>query len=411
MLLLVLGYGASVAGASMRRELFDVRRFVVLLAVAAAFLAGCSSGGDKKPPKPHGPVKAVVLDANGNRRASIQADGALEQAVADGDGGWFVSGQFRNIGGYDRGYLAHIESDGDVDPDWDPILDRNETTVTVSAHLAVGGDRVYLAGDFGSVDGKPRSGGAALDADSGELEADWKPNLGTVADAIAVSPGHVIVATGTHVDAYDAASGARDPAFRLRVTPGGGDEAVAPALAVSGTRLYLGGRFRRVNGTARPSLARVDAATGRLDRGWSPPAPRGPYGCRRCIGRVTGLALTTTSVYSAGDFRRAGGLTAPSGLAGFATGSGRPDAGFRAPSPGKTYDGYAGTYDVAAALGSRVLVGGEFVGGVSHGFVTLDARSGRLLASQWHPKRRSALVQHIVPSGSQALVAGDKIGP
>jgi hypothetical protein len=58
-----------------------------------------------------------------------------------------------------------------------------------------------------------------------------------------------------------------------------------------------------------------------------------------------------------------------------------------------------------------VFTGDEFAGGISHGFVTLDARTGKLLASQWHPRRRSALIQHIIPSGAAALVAGDKIGP
>src|SRR4051812_49758783 len=111
-----------------------VRVQPLALLAAAVGLAGCSLGGDdeKPPPKPRGPVRAVVVDGNGSRRASIQADGTIDQATADGHGGWFVSGQFRNIGGYDRGYLAHIGSDGDVDPDWDPILDRNESTVTVS---------------------------------------------------------------------------------------------------------------------------------------------------------------------------------------------------------------------------------------------------------------------------------------
>jgi hypothetical protein len=260
------------------------------------------------------------------------------------------------------------------------------------------------------VDRKPRSGGAALDAESGEVEPDWKPNLGTVSDGLAVTGDHVIVATGTHVDAYDASSRQHDGAFRLRVAPGGGDEPVADALVASGTKLYLGGGFKRVNGISRPSLARVDTASGRLDRGWSPATPRGPYGCRKCVGPVNGLAMTGSTTYVAGDFRSAGGVSLH-GLGALETGSGRVVTAFRPPRPGRTYDGYSGTYDVAAVVGDRLLVGGEFVGGVSHGFVTLDARTGKLLASQWHPKRRSALIQEIVPSGEAGLVTGDKIGP
>jgi hypothetical protein len=383
---------------------------LVALAGAAAMLAGCSLGaGDKTPPRPRGPVVAVLLDSVGQRRASIQADGAVEQAAADGHGGWFVSGQFRNIGGHDRGYLAHLDSDGDVDPDWDPRLDRAEGTITISARFAVGNGRVYLAGDFGSVDGKPRDGGAAVDAESGELDPRWAPRLGIVSDAIALTPDHVIVATGTHVDAYDPSSARRDPAFRLSAGPDDVEEAGVKALVVSGTHLYLGGRFRNVNGMPHTPLARVDARTGRLDRSWDPPLIA-QAGCRACRGPVTGLAVTRSSVYAVGDFDRVGGARVPSRVAAFDAASGRVTA-FRAPRPGRTYDGYTGDYEAVAPVGGRVFAGGEFGREPTRGFVTLDPRTGDLLPSSWHPARRQALIQRIVPSGAGALVAGDKIGP
>src|SRR4051794_2564072 len=249
--------------------MLGLERFAAAAALAAVVsLAGCALGGDeKKPPKPRGPVVAVIVGADGQRRATIQADGVVEAAAADGSGGWFVSGQFQNIGGYDRGYLAHIESDGDVDPDWDPVLERNEasSSTEVSARLAVGNGRVYLAGDFASVDRKPRSGGAALDASSGEPDPDWTPNLGTVSDAIAFTPQHVIVATGGHVDAYDPQNGRPDGAFRVRTKPDRSIHDGVVSLVTSGDRLYVGGRINKVNGVPSTSIARVDASTGELD--------------------------------------------------------------------------------------------------------------------------------------------------
>jgi outer membrane protein assembly factor BamB len=381
-----------------------IRGTLVALAIAV-LLPGCD---DKKPPRPRGPVAAVIVDESGQRKASIQADGSVEEAAADGHGGWFVSGQFQNIGGYDRGYLAHIDADGDVDPDWDPILDRNPTTVTVSAHLAVGNGRVYMAGDFGSVDGKPRAGGAAVDAESGELVGGWAPKLGTVADGIAITPEHVVVATGTFVDAYDPETGRPDRAFRLRAGPDDREDAGVQALAVSGGHIYIGGLFRRVNGAPRNSLARVDARTGRFDRSWRPPALESA-GCRECHGPVAGLAFAGSSVYAVGDIDTAGGVKTRGGLAAFDVRTGRLTA-FRAPPPGASHEGFSGVYDPVAVVGSHVFVGGDFGAGSTHSFATLDPRTGKPLAS-WHPARRQAVVNVVVPSGTSALVAGDRIAP
>jgi hypothetical protein len=379
-------------------------------ALAAALAAGlsasgCSLGGDeKKPPKPRGPVAAVILGADGQRRASVQADGAVEQAAADGSGGWFVSGQFSNIGGYDRGSLAHIEADGDVDPDWDPVLDRSENSPGLSARFAVGNGKVYLAGDFASVDRKPRNGGAAIDAESGEVDPGWAPKLGIVTDAIALTPEHVLVATGGRVDAYDPSSGQADTAFRLRTTPDTDDvDDGVDKLVPSGARVYVGGTFKRVNGMRRPALARVDARTGRLDRTWNPPRPGGP---------VSDLTLTPSTVYAVVDFFKTGPARPRGGLAAFdANGSGRLVPSFRPPRPGRTFDGYeGGRYTAVATLGSRVFAGGDFGGAPTHGFATLDARSGAILPS-WHPAGRPELIKLVVPSGTGVLVTGDKLGP
>jgi hypothetical protein len=239
-----------------------------------------------------------------------------------------------------------------------------------------------------------------VDAESGEVDPAWAPQVGTVPDAIAFTPEHVVVATGTYVDAYDPNSGRPDRAFRLRAGPDDVEDAGVGVFAVSGPHIYIGGRFRKVNGAPRTSLARVDARTGRFDRGWDPPE----------LGTVWGLALGTSSVFAVGDFNKAGRARADAGLAAFDTRSGRV-GGFRAPRPGQSGDGYAGSYDVVAVVSQRVFAGGDFGAAPTGSFVTLDPRTGKPLPSPWHPARRHALVQLIVPSGAGALVAGDKLAP
>lgn len=372
--------------------------------VLALALGGCSLGGgddEKKPPRPRGPVVAVVLDQNGENRASIQADGAVEEAVPDGHGGWFVSGQFRNIGGYDRGYLAHIDSDGGIDPKWKPSIDRNETTVTVTAHLAVGDGRVYMTGDFGSVSGTERVGGAAVDAKTGQLDPGWRPQVGIETDDVAFTPDHVIVWTGPIVDAYDPVSGGSDPSLKLRVPPDTASDSAERTLLVSGQKLYLGGFFESVNGVARYALARVDARTGRLDKRWRPSVGRS--------GAISGIAVTPSAVYATGGPSRTAGVKTPGGLVSYDPGSGRVGS-LRPPQPGRSADNFAGSYDAVAVVAGKLFVGGEFGRAPTHGFLVLDPRTSRLLDS-WHPSRKRAAVRLVVASGSSALVAGTKIGP
>jgi len=66
--------------------------------------------------------------------------------------------------------LAAIDAaSGSVDNTWDP-----QANLPVRA-LAVSGGRVYLGGNFGSVDGEPRGRLALVDAATGELDPTWQP--------------------------------------------------------------------------------------------------------------------------------------------------------------------------------------------------------------------------------------------
>ena len=69
------------------------------------------------------------------------------------------------------------------------------------------------------------------------------------------------------------------------------------ALATDGTRVFIGGYFSTVNGTARTGLAAVDAMTGAL-LPWNPVLEISPYG----IPTVTGMLAHQGALYVAGTF-------------------------------------------------------------------------------------------------------------
>lgn len=84
------------------------------------------------------------------------------------------------------------------------------------------GSRLFIGGTFTEVNGVPRQNLAALDPYTGDLVDGWRADT-----------------TGT--------------------TP------MVSSLAVSGDRLYVGGRFDGIDGSAKQKLAAVDVASGNLD--------------------------------------------------------------------------------------------------------------------------------------------------
>ncbi|WP_250028889.1 hypothetical protein [Paractinoplanes maris] len=129
--------------------------------------------------------------------------------------GWvYAGGDFDEINGEERSSLARIDAS-------DAEVGSFDHSVAGSVHaLAVGHDRLYAAGTISRVDGERRGNVAAFSLDDGELDEDWVPR------------------------------------------PGG----VVNALAVRGSRVYLGGGFPG-------RLSAVHATTGRVDGGFRPSAP------------------------------------------------------------------------------------------------------------------------------------------
>jgi hypothetical protein len=146
-------------------------------------------------------------------------------AIAATAGAVYVAGDFEEVGGAERAGLAALDPTTGAALPWRPQLDADGDV----ASIAVVGSTVYLAGDFSRVDGVARNGFAAVDAATGRL-LPWDPRVGM-----------------------------DDP-----------DNDSAGTLVVpSGDRVYIGGRFERASGLARPGLAAVDTAAGDLTS-WAP---------------------------------------------------------------------------------------------------------------------------------------------
>lgn len=143
-------------------------------------------------------------------------------AISDGNGGFYVTGAFEEIGGQSIARLAHINPDGTVNSTFSITSTYVSGTPQISA-LALDGTILYIGGSFSTINGQSRTNIAAIDTTTGNLTS-------------------------------------------FTVTPNGG---IVNALITDNQYLYIGGQFNTINGTARNGLARVDFS-GNLDTTWNP---------------------------------------------------------------------------------------------------------------------------------------------
>ncbi len=344
-------------------------------------------------------ISASTGQANATMPQVSGGDGVVNATVADGSGGFFIGGDFTHVGGLARSNLAHIKSDGSVDPNWTPSASSN-----VNA-LARSGSTVYIGGSFTQINATPRLRAGAVSATTGVLTG-WNPIVSGRVDALAVSGSTVYL--GGLFNGTNSINGSEDRNRLAAVDATAGDDVgwdpdangAVEALAVSGdgNTVYIGGFFNGANSingaVTRNRVAAVDAMSG-ADTGWNPNAN----------GIVRDLEVSGSTVYISGEFFGAnsinGTLTrnrvaAVDATTGTATGW-NPNVG-------------NGRVFALAISGSTVYIGGDFNGTNSiNGTTTrnrlaaVDATTGN--ATSWNPNA-NAQVNALAVSGSTVSAGG-----
>jgi RHS repeat-associated protein len=379
-------------------------------------------------PGGNGIYDASFPEVAGHDPQDTTTDSAVVRSiVSDGHQGWYVGGSFSYVGGLPRKNVAHILSNGQVDPnwrvDWAPVyslllqgndlylageeLDRSMGTVVkidarypqsgaritstggLWAHftkgpvggfdgataMAISGNTLYVGGDFSYIDSidysdyRPHL--AAFDVTSATLLS-WNPAPSGRVNALATSGDRLYVGGGfgsiggqqiAGLASIRTVDGSVDPNWH----PNPNDS--VDALAVAGTKLYAGGSFTSIAGANHNAVAALDLATG-ADTGWDGRAAPGST--------VRSIAVGAAGIYVGGTFSSIGGQA-------------RRNAAVLSPVDGQAtgWDpNTANAVNAVASDGTRALVGGSFrTAGpaiiVRKNLAALDASSGQLV--DWQP--------------------------
>ena len=333
--------------------------------------------------------------------------GTVFTAIPDGSNGWYIGGDFTQIGGVTRNRLAQIDSSGNL-TSWNP-----NSNSTVMSLVKVGGI-IYIGGWFTTISGTGRNYVAAVDTagtlqafnpspnntvnfityngssiyiggtftiiagtttgrlarvdTSGVLDTTWIPSVNGTVRALVFSATTVYVGgqftsvVGPTARNYAAAISLSSPATATAWNPNPADW--VRGLATDGTQIWMGGYFQTVGGTSRTNLASVDMTTGALNA-WSPQPD----------GTVFAVYYDGTNLFVGGDFT----TFTTSGASRYSAAKLNPASNTPLawqPDPSSTVRAYA-----PDALGN-IFIGGymTFFGGYTRKFIAAMDFNGNLMS-------------------------------
>lgn len=264
------------ASRPVRRIAGSRRRVAGLLTACALAMTSLSAiaGGaaaDTAPADPSNPATPVTVSSD--PLPTAQLDGvAWQQVVVDDT--VYVAGKFSQArpAGAPAGsrtvprnnLLAYRLSTGELLTSFAPSLNGQALSIAASPD----GSRIYVGGEFTTVNGTSRSRIAALNASDGSVISTFNPRVGGTVRALAVSADTVYA--GGIFSNVGSASRSRLAAFRasdgalLPWSPTTDNRVNALVLSPDSRQVVVGGAFTTLNGSSRPGygLGRVDAVTG-----------------------------------------------------------------------------------------------------------------------------------------------------
>jgi len=195
-------------------------------------------------------------------------DNFIQQIVIQNDGKILIGGLFSTYNGVSRKYIARINSDGSLDNTFNPGTGFNSTVNTINL---LSNGQILVAGNFLSYNGTISRSIALLNSD-GSLDLSLNPGNGanySIFSTLVQNDGKIIIAgrfttfnnnTANYIVRLNT-DGSIDPSF---ITGTGASSEIYKTLLQSDGKIIIAGRFTSYNGISTSRLARLNS-DGSLD--------------------------------------------------------------------------------------------------------------------------------------------------
>ena len=201
---------------------------------------------------------------------SVTGGNAISATAIQTDGKILIGGEFNNVDGQSRNYIARLNADGSLED----TTTFNPGTGPNSGLFCVGAQddrKILLGGVFNSVNGQTRNSIARLNAD-GSVESTGTFNAGSGLYpsfyGLAVQADGKIVIAGASFTSVNGqprnriarlnADGSVESTATFKIGTGANGPVFCVAVQSDG-KILLGGRFTSVNGQPRTNIARLNA--------------------------------------------------------------------------------------------------------------------------------------------------------
>jgi uncharacterized repeat protein (TIGR01451 family)/uncharacterized delta-60 repeat protein len=208
-----------------------------------------------------GPIDLTFNPGSGANAGMISCVALLP----DESGKMMIGGTFQQYNGFNRKYIARLDTAGKRDPSFNPSQDPDGPIWALAIQT---NNQVVVVGDFTMIGNTPRAHVARYNAD-GSLDLTFDPSTNAPDDtvwAVALQPDGKIVIGGqfTHVGNQPIggltrlnADGSADTTFNTNL--GSGVDGIVYTVAVqNGTKLVIGGEFQNVGIAPRTRIARLN---------------------------------------------------------------------------------------------------------------------------------------------------------
>lgn len=215
-------------------------------------------------------------------------DGSIHTIIPDGEGGWFVGGDFDRIGIVIRNNIARILPDFTVDPNF--TLEVNNKVTSLALHSNI----LYIGGNFTNIGGVGRNYLGSYDLSSNTVTS-FNPGPNLFVNDLIIH-GDDLYITGF----FSTVGGSTYRALASIDLTSGLPQTFPEAGIGQGNTLFIHNDILYVGGNFAGYVKAIDLNT-ETETGWSP-GLSGLFGVR-----VNDIIVEDTIVYLAGSFTKAMG--------------------------------------------------------------------------------------------------------